>query len=109
MASALAGLEGKIAEMIGSSSQAGRKRDRSPSLAPDLPVLEQEWAGDVELPLRDHEERNADVSSSEDSVSEEPFSASQSPSLLVQSLTELVHSGYKNCPQQRWLKPPFLL
>lgn len=98
LASALAGLEGKIAEMIASSSQFGRKCDRSHSPAPNLTALEQAWAGDSVLPLEDQEERQTDVSSSEDSESEEPVSSSQSQMLLVQALMEFVRSGYKMTP-----------
>lgn len=98
LASALAGLEEKMAKMIASVSQSGKKHKRSPS---PLPVLEQEWADDIEVPLGDREEGQADdSSSSEDSISEESFSASQSQKLLVQSFTELVRFAYK------W--PPFL-
>lgn len=82
LASALAGLKGKIAGMIASVSQGGRKWDRSSAHEPS-PALERDWAEDVEeVAVNDQEKGQATDSTSEESGSEEPFSASQSQRLL---------------------------
>ncbi|PIO24117.1 hypothetical protein AB205_0142000, partial [Aquarana catesbeiana] len=80
LASALAGLEGKIAGMIASVTQGGRKRNRSPSPEPGPSGeslehqgsysqmgpgdLEPEWAEDLEeVVIKDREEGEAEESS----------------------------------------------
>lgn len=88
--------KGDLAGMI--ASKGGRKWDRSPSPEPP-PALEQDWAEDVEeVAVNDREEGQVTDFTSEESGSEEPFSASQSQRLLSQSLTEMVQSGFKLPP-----------
>ena len=57
--------------------------------------MAEQLSSEVDLPSGDQAEGRSEVSDSEDSTLGEPFSASQSERLLVQSLTEMVHSAFK--------------
>lgn len=83
LASGLVGLEERLASLITKSSGiGGKKRMRSPS--PTLePQMWGQWADDVESPSEGQEEGKSDDSSSEETISEELFSASQSQKVTL--------------------------
>ncbi|PIO32730.1 hypothetical protein AB205_0089760 [Aquarana catesbeiana] len=93
LSSTLQGLEGRLAALIASSIQMDRKHARSPCPTSE-PLQGEQWAQDDVLPSVDQEEKQTDDSSVEETMVDEPFSASQSEKLLIQTLTEMVCSTF---------------
>ena len=94
MASAMGGLEQRLTTLI-TSSLSREKRTRSPSPSEESLDLGHASSEEVDLPSGDLAEGQLEVVDSEDSTLGEPFSASQSEKLWVQSLTEMVRSAFK--------------